>query len=72
MMGNQWNMGQHQAWPTNTFNGSNMSLNMLPQSYLQNDQSMWNPMWMQHQQQQYPFPMLQNGKSFSIGIANLD
>lgn len=63
MMGGQWNMG-HQGWPANHFNGSNMSLNMMPSSngYMPNDQ-MWNPMWMQHQQQQqYPYPMMPGGK----------
>lgn len=73
MMGNQWNMGHHQAWPTNSFNGSNMSLNMMPQSFLQNDQAMWNPLWMQQQQQQqqFPFPMMPNGKSFENAIVKL-
>lgn len=58
MMGNQWNMG----WSGNHhFNGSNMSLNMPPQNFMSNDQSMWNP-WMQ-QQQQYPFPIMPNGQN---------
>lgn len=54
MMGNQWSMGQ--GWPGSNFNGSNMSLNIPPQSYMPSDQPMWNP-WMQPQ---YPLPMMHN------------
>lgn len=58
MMGNQWNMNS-QAWPANNFNGSNMSLNMMPsQGFMPNDPA-WNP-WMQRQP--YPYPMMPGGK----------
>lgn len=59
MMGNHWNMSHQGGWNGSHFNGSNMSLNMQPQSYIPQDQQMWNP-WMQ--QQQYPFPMTPNGE----------
>ena len=60
MMGNQWNMNQ-QGWPGHNFNGSNMSLNMMPShGYIPNDQQMWNPMFMP--QQQFGFPMMPGGK----------
>lgn len=60
MMGNQWNMN-HQGWPgQNQFNGSNMSLNMMPApGYMPSDQQMWNT-WMQ--QQQFGFPMMPGGE----------
>jgi hypothetical protein len=72
MMGNQWNMPQQQGWPGNHFNGSNMSLNMHPNGFMNhNDQQIWNP-WMQQQQQfGYPNPMMPNGEDFSIYDENL-
>lgn len=60
MMGNQWNMN-HQGWHgQHQFNGSNMSLNMMPApGYMPSDQQMWNT-WMQ--QQQFGFPMMPGGE----------
>lgn len=59
MMGNQWNAG-NQGWHGNSFNGSNMSLNMMPNpGYVPNDHQMWNP-WMQ---QQFTYPMMPGGKA---------
>ncbi|CRK97753.1 CLUMA_CG011133, isoform A [Clunio marinus] len=55
MMGNQWNLPS-QGWPGSNFNGSNMSLN-IPNSFVQNDQTMWHS-WMQ--QQQFGFPVMPN------------
>lgn len=59
MMGNHWNAG-NQGWHGNSFNGSNMSLNMMPNpGFVSNDHQMWNP-WLQ---QQYPYPMMPGGET---------
>lgn len=68
MMGSHWNVG-NQGWHGgNNFNGSNMSLNMMPNpGFVSNDQQMWNP-WMQ--QQQYPYPMMPGGKRRMFQTSN--
>lgn len=59
-MMNQWNMQQTPWLAQQHMNGSNMSLNLSPQQYFNNDQQMFSP-W---PQQQYPYMMnpMMNGK----------
>ncbi|CAO1405758.1 unnamed protein product [Diamesa serratosioi] len=60
MNNNQWNANQT-PWMNNNLNGSNMSLNLPQQGYFPNEQQMWQMnAWGQQQQQQFPYPMMQN------------
>lgn len=66
-MQNPWNHSPQQPWMGSNFNGSNMSLNLPSQQFMLNNEmsgsGMWNP-WMQ----QYPYPMMPNGKFFQLKL----
>lgn len=72
-----WNQQLPPPWIGSNFNGSNMSLNLPPQHFMQQNDGhggMWNPWMQQQQQQQYPFPVMPNGGKFffaTIFLLNL-